>query len=619
MAILYSSGFVVVDSDPNGIAELQGSQKQLKAIKSDGTQEWKYVTGNAPGSKWTTAVDTISKVEIPLTAFADDYNPLVSEVITWVSTNLTAEQKENSLLYSLSPIPTRPLIYTYPTTSSTLYRNGADRASLTSIIINGTTYPIGLNLETAAFLPLEYTELTALETAIKAAFTSAGHTVGLVTQFTQVAGPISLYTRFRVIQLTGSTPFTVQYVYVDNSVTATTALQTNTPTVASSQTLNTDTINKPNFVWSITNNSITELFRFKPTDTKSVETTVLPTFSAANHTNGLVVKDTTHDNVYISDGTAWQKIYSWFPIIDTKMVNSSAYQGADRPETNIYYEYRLLNPTANSNLFYIKVLINITPEIISLDLSDYFGDIEIDGNRYEIRNLELYDSNEFGHAVYETYRSLNTSGNIGFTVAKPTNGSGSMSILLHLYDYTNTLIATKSNVLLLNKSDDIILDELIETQHNTRFRNYTTTQRNSVTLNNTTDIGKCIYNTTNAIVEYWTGTTWMNVLDKRVYLINPPVTQPTFNVSKYDIFHFYEWDQNINQLADNMSGLSLLKDGKIIEFIFQDDGSPINIQWGGQFVSTTIALPVITVANTKLRVMLQYHSDTGNLYCVGVV
>ena len=57
MAIVDNRGYVVVDSDPNGITELQENHNIKKAVHTDG-REWNFVELNASGSKWDLLPDT---------------------------------------------------------------------------------------------------------------------------------------------------------------------------------------------------------------------------------------------------------------------------------------------------------------------------------------------------------------------------------------------------------------------------------------------------------------------------------------------------------------------------------------------------------------------------------
>ena len=63
MAIKYSTSIIVVDSDPNSIAEIQGDQNQLVAMHEDGTQFWDFVAANLAGAKW---VERVAATDIEL-------------------------------------------------------------------------------------------------------------------------------------------------------------------------------------------------------------------------------------------------------------------------------------------------------------------------------------------------------------------------------------------------------------------------------------------------------------------------------------------------------------------------------------------------------------------------
>jgi hypothetical protein len=102
---------------------------------------------------------------------------------------------------------------------------------------------------------------------------------------------------------------------------------------------------------------------------------------------------------------------------------------------------------------------------------------------------------------------------------------------------------------------------------------------------------------------------------RRTATTNAPGATPTTNSDNVDVQIFTGLNAAITSMTTNLTGTPVATD--FIEFQFTDDGTPRAITWGASFASTTVALPTITVASTKLRVLLERGASTWD--CVAVV
>lgn len=102
----------------------------------------------------------------------------------------------------------------------------------------------------------------------------------------------------------------------------------------------------------------------------------------------------------------------------------------------------------------------------------------------------------------------------------------------------------------------------------------------------------------------------------RVVIVNAPGATPTTNTNNADFAKFTGLATAITSMTTNLSG-SPSEDERIV-FEFTDNGTPRAITWGSSFQSTTVTLPVTTVASTKLRVGFYWNSDASKWDCVAV-
>ncbi len=96
-------------------------------------------------------------------------------------------------------------------------------------------------------------------------------------------------------------------------------------------------------------------------------------------------------------------------------------------------------------------------------------------------------------------------------------------------------------------------------------------------------------------------------LIRRVVTTNAPGATPATNVDNVDIQEFTGLANNITSMTTNLTGTPY--DGQMIEFIFLDNGTPRTIAYGSSFANGgLVSLPLVTVASTPLRLLVQYQT-----------
>ncbi|MDF1697460.1 MAG: hypothetical protein P1U56_16575 [Saprospiraceae bacterium] len=203
------------------------------------------------GEAWVLETVFKNKIEIPNTAFADKTNPKMDEVRTWVDANLTVEQKMNSELVMLEGVADATFAYT---TGASVWEN--PQISLpfdfSGFTINGTfySYPFevwnisgqyvldeaGLAIQLANSLQAEGFNNVSLDFS---GFAEDPEIASLLFSLTQ--GEEKL-----VISLNGLDG------YEDSLIPS-----AYVPTINNFGT----TIEKPDYVWNITNDQLTEIHR----------------------------------------------------------------------------------------------------------------------------------------------------------------------------------------------------------------------------------------------------------------------------------------------------------------------------------------------------------------------
>ena len=96
-------------------------------------------------------------------------------------------------------------------------------------------------------------------------------------------------------------------------------------------------------------------------------------------------------------------------------------------------------------------------------------------------------------------------------------------------------------------------------------------------------------------------------VQKRVVATTQSAT-PAINTDNGDIFEIVGLAQAITSMTSGLTGTPL--EGEMVQFIFKDNGTARAITWGAGFVSSTVALPIITAANTSIAVLLQYRTSS---------
>lgn len=94
---------------------------------------------------------------------------------------------------------------------------------------------------------------------------------------------------------------------------------------------------------------------------------------------------------------------------------------------------------------------------------------------------------------------------------------------------------------------------------------------------------------------------------RRLVTVNAPGATPTTNTDNVDVQNFTGLAAAITSMTTNLSGTPV--DGDLLEFRFTDDGTPRAITWGASFVATTVALPIVTVTSTMLRVGFEWNGS----------
>lgn len=471
-----------------------------------------------------------SVIEIPDTAFADPNNPTISEVETWILSNLTSEELIDSTIAYARDIILRPNVYNYNYNgfSSPSYLNitvgGTTPPSavptLDSIDIDAVNYPINLDLLTSTYQPLKETDFDTLTLAIETAFSTAGYTVevGFDYYFDASYTGTNVVNRItpKIRQITGSSSltFTVNYTKWDGTTSDSRTTNTATPTLVYSEIIETCSIENPSHVWKILNSQVYQLYEKNRESNHYVEANYLPTHDPINYPVGLLFKDTRVDVLWKSTKYGWEIVSKPEFKVNVETSDLCIYNGTPgiwlKIKPNLIYTYtKAIISVSYSSALYNLVLPNTS-----------FTEIELDGAVYQYISTsgsEIYYLWEDTVSTRRKYSSSSSASNLYLFVEQLNLGSninGNISITTNLVDtstdnslgidsvFTSIKYEINDGEYALSSSSEII--------RNNKLPVYTNTERDSVTLTNTSvDIGKKIWNSTIDAEQTWDGTQWL--------------------------------------------------------------------------------------------------------------
>ena len=485
------------------IVNYSGKQKE---IASGDKIPYDYIEGN----------NTV--IEIPSTAFSDVDNPTLSEVQTWVDSNLTIEQLYNSTIVYVRDIILKPEEYSFPTSSRSLTISGSDQATLDNVIINGNSYGIAIPMQDASGFPLTDADLYSLHDAIYQAFISEGVAIELMILYTNITCII----KFWQTSYNSSSPaVTFACTYTNNSSTTTTSTVTNTASIISGEITDIYSPENPFAVYRVINSKVYQINIKERTSFYEINVRNLPTHNPVLHPYGLIATEDKRNLSYISTKEGWVLLNN------TNFGGSTTYphvefsNAVSYTNSPIYAKITLNSLTSANYSSYLQQYIRITKleptvyfEIVDYSTTPY---VEINGKLEETNSAWIQSTVETTRIIYRNVyggtaksyplyvRLLNTdsaSGNANLTI----------SALLHngIYLQTGSIIGNSPSFTIPISSDSSIrlIEESTNVNKNIHLPHYTDTELSTISLNSTTDVGKTIWNTTQSEVQVWDGTAW---------------------------------------------------------------------------------------------------------------
>ncbi len=130
-----------------------------------------------------------------------------------------------------------------------------------------------------------------------------------------------------------------------------------------------------------------------------------------------------------------------------------------------------------------------------------------------------------------------------------------------------------------------------------------------------------ISSTTNPGVYIWTGSGYTNIGGGggggscQTASITTSA-EPAIDTDSVDQFFITALDTNITSFTTNLTGTPT--DCQKLIITITDDGTPRNIAWGSGFEDSTMILPIITVASTRMDIGFLWNSVTSKWRCVAV-
>jgi hypothetical protein len=100
-------------------------------------------------------------------------------------------------------------------------------------------------------------------------------------------------------------------------------------------------------------------------------------------------------------------------------------------------------------------------------------------------------------------------------------------------------------------------------------------------------------------------------------LLPGSVAAPAINTDTYDRVTILGLAVAISSMTTGLTGTPVNGDGLIVDIT--DNGTARSILWGTSFESSTISLPITTIAGQKLTTYLEWNPAAAKWRCVGVV
>lgn len=460
-----------------------------------------------------------SIVEIPDSAFADADNPTVTEVETWVNSNLTAEELLNSTIVYVRDIILKPEEYSFPTSSRTLNitYTGGYQATLDSITINGNVYAINLPLQETSGEPLLDAGLDILTDAVVTAFATEGYTVECMLVYSSSGCKLKVW---QIVYNSSTPAFTLLCTYTEDSSTTSTTSTTNTASISSAEIKYTSTQFDPFGIYKIISSKAYEVNVKERTSFYEISVKKLPTHDPLQHPYGLIANFNKINKKYISTKEGWIELNNTLQNgadLDLKIEYSDLELHTDKTKTYIKVTPKYsIDLDLDNVILYIRVVTTATTSVTLLDPSTT-PYVDING-RFD----KVFKNYCLGHSISSTqkYFRLNSdnSGDSFFIEYDGASVTGNPTIQFTPYIYTDeyngstsALLLTGNNTIItFNKDTSYTLEDINTIVKNNKLPIYTNTERDAVTLTNTSvDIGKKIWNSTIDSEQTWNGTEWI--------------------------------------------------------------------------------------------------------------
>ena len=91
---------------------------------------------------------------------------------------------------------------------------------------------------------------------------------------------------------------------------------------------------------------------------------------------------------------------------------------------------------------------------------------------------------------------------------------------------------------------------------------------------------------------------------------------PSINTNLFDYYSITALAVNITSFTTGLSGSPVA--GQTLYISITDNGVPASIAWGTSFESSTVVLPTLTVASTRLDVGFIWNESTSKWRCINV-
>lgn len=460
-----------------------------------------------------------SIVEIPDSAFADADNPTVTEVQTWITSNLSTEELIDSTLVYVRDIVLKPEEYTFPTSSRSLNISGSDQANLDSITINGNNYTINLPLQDSAGLPLNDADLYTLQSAIISAFATEGHTIEALILYNSILTSITIKI-WQTVYNSGNPSFTWSCTHTNNSSSSTSGTVTNTASIASGEITYTSSQEDPFAVYKVINSHAYLVNQKERVSFYDISVRNLPTHDPLQHPYGLIATVDKTGLKYESTKEGWILLsntrYGTSIVEPIVEISNSIIYINDAVYVKILVKSNApVNPSNYLQLYvrFTKIEPNFYIELVDGSVTPF---VEING-KLEPTNISWIESTD--ETINTTFR--NCIGGASYStplylklVNTDASGASGMNITVNafihsgIYQQFGSSVSTSFFNLVLNTSSAIRLEEQVGVNKNTILPQYTDTDLGTITLGSD-DTGKQIWNITQSEVQVWDGTAWV--------------------------------------------------------------------------------------------------------------